>query len=302
MGQVADSINPATQQLSIPYLTTAEFRNAPTAIDIDNLVFNSSDPDVQDSELANVIARASSWIDTHCNQILGATSTTEQQRTRISPDGYIKWHPNYNPVIALTDLWYGYPSTNLYQVTDVSSAWLENQQILFPYASMGSLFTNQGPLQFGFPSTQGQVVFLKYTYVNGYANDVIVTATAGQSTLTVKSGVGITAHDTLKIYDGMYSENVTVANTYTFGSSTVPLTTPLLYSHSAGISISALPPAIKEAAILVTTAMLKVRGDNSLTMAVGTLPQQSSMPQYQASIQDDMSMAIDLLRPYRRIR
>ena len=302
MVQVASSINPATQQLSIPYLTTAEFRSAPTAIDIDNLVFNSSDPDVQDSELANVIARASSWIDTHCNQILGATSTTEQQRSRISSDGYIKWHPNYNPVIALTDLWYGYPSTNLYQVTDVSSAWIENQEILFPYAMMGSLFTSQGPLQFGFPSTAGNPVFLKYTYVNGYANDIIVTATATQSTLTVKSGVGITAHDTLKIYDGMYSENVTVANNYVFGSTTVPLTAPLLYSHSAGISISALPPAIKEAAILVTTAMLKVRGDSSMTMSVGTLPSYNSTPDINQNIGSDMGMAIDLLKPYRRIR
>ena len=288
--------------MSIPYLTTAEFRSAPTAIDIDNLVFNSSDPDVQDSELANVIARASSWIDTHCNQILGATTTTEQQRTRISPDGYIKWHPNYNPVIALTDLWYGYPSTNLYHVTDVSSAWIENQQVLFPYASMGSLFTNQGPLQFGFPSSSGNPVFLKYTYVNGYANDLIVTATATQSTLTVKSGVGITAHDTLKIYDGMYSENVTVADNYVFGSTTVPLTSPLLYSHSAGISISALPPAIKEAAILVTTAMLKVRGDSSMTMSVGTLPSYNSTPDINQNIGSDMGMAIDLLKPYRRIR
>ena len=299
---MADSINPATQQLSIPYLTTAEFRSAPTAIDIDNLVFNSSDPDVQDSELANVIARASSWIDTHCNQILGATTTTEQQRTRVSPDGYIKWHPNYNPVIALTDLWYGYPSTNLYHVTDVSSAWIENQQILFPYASMGSLFTNQGPLQFGFPSNSGSPVFLKYTYVNGYANDLINTAVATQSTLTVKSGVGITVGDTLKIYDGMYSENVTVASSYTFGSTTVPLTSPLLYSHSAGISISALPPAIKEAAILVTTAMLKVRGDSSMTMAVGTLPSYNSTPEIAQNIGSDMAMAVDLLKPYRRIR
>lgn len=302
MVQVADSINPATQQFSIPYLTTTEYRSAPTAIDIDNLVFNSSDPDVQNSELANVIARASSWIDTYCNQILGATLTTEQQRSRISPDGYIKWHPNFNPVIALTALSYGYPSTNLYQVTDVSSAWIENQQILFPYASMGSLFTNQGPLQFGFPSTQGQVVFLKYTYVNGYANTLIATATATQTTLTVTNGVGITAGDTLKIYDGMYSENVTVASSYVFGSTTVPLTSALLYSHSAGVSISALPPAIKEAAILATTAMLKVRGDSSMTMAIGTQPNYTSAPAVAQNIGNDMAMAMDLLKPYRRIR
>ena len=302
MVQVANAINPTTQQFSIPYLTTTEYRNAPTAIDIDNLVFNTIDPEAQDNELANVIARASSWVDTYCNQVLGATYETETQRSRISPDGTIKFHPRYSPIIALTDFWYGNPSTNLYQAQDCSIAWLENSQVIFPYANLSTTFTSQGPIQFGFPSTQGQVVYLKYTYVNGFPNDLIVTAVQGASTLTVQTGVGITAGNHLKIYDGIYSENVTVANNYVFGSTTVPLTSPLLYSHSAGVSISALPPAIKEAAILATTAMLKVRGDNSLTMAVGTLPSQATTPQVQASINDDMSMAMALLAPYRRIR
>ena len=299
---MANAINPTTQQGSTSYLTNNEYRNAPTAIDIDNLVFNSTDPDVQESELANVISRASSWVDTYCNQVLGATTETETQRSRVSPDGTIKFHPRYNPVIALTDFWYGNPSTQLYQAQDCSVAWLENQQIIFPYASMGSLYTTQGPLQFGFPQTSGMQVYLKYTYVNGYANTTIVSATATQSTLTVKSGTGITVGQDLKIYDGMYSEYVTVASSYTFGSSTVPITSPLLYSHSAGVSISALPPAIKEATILATTAMLKVRGDASLTMGVGTLPNQSSTTQIQENIGSDMAMAMDLLKPYRRIR
>jgi hypothetical protein len=299
---VANAINPTTQQGSTSYLTNNEYRNAPTAIDIDNLVFNSTDPDVQESELANVISRASSWVDTYCNQVLGATTETETQRSRVSPDGTIKFHPRYNPVIALTDFWYGNPSTQLYQAQDCSVAWLENQQIIFPYASMGSLYTTQGPLQFGFPQTSGMQVYLKYTYVNGYANTTIVSATATQSTLTVKSGTGITAGQDLKIYDGMYSEYVTVASSYTFGSTTVPITSALLYTHAAGVSISALPPAVKEATILATTAMLKVRGDASLTMGVGTLPNQSSTTQVQENIGSDMAMAMDLLKPYRRIR
>lgn len=302
MGQVAESINPTTQQFSTPYLTNQEYKNAPTAIDIDNLVFNSSDPDVQDSELANVIARASSWVDTFCNQVLGATQETETQRARISADGYIKWHPRYAPVIALTALQYGNPSTNLITATNISSAWIEQEQILYPYANLSTSMTSQGPLQFGFPTTSGNQVYLKYTYVSGYANTTIVTAVAAATSITVAHGTGITAGKQLKIYDGMYSENVTVASSYVFGSTTVPLAAPLVYSHSAGVSISALPPAVKEATILATTAMLKVRGDSSLTMAVGTLPNQSSVQQTQANIGDDMSMAMALLAPYRRIR
>jgi hypothetical protein len=298
---VANAINPTTHKFSTPYLTIAEYKNAPTSIDIDNLVFNSSDPDVQDSELTNVIDRASSWIDTFCNQILGATHETENQRARISSDGYIKFHPRYNPVIALTALQYGNPSTDLITVQDCSVAWIEDQQILFPYAYMSSLFTSQGPLQFGAPYANGTQVYLKYTYVNGYANTLIATATATQSTLTVTDAVGITAGLEMKIYDGMYSERVTVADTYTFGSTTIPLEVPLVYSHTAGVSISALPPAIKEAAILVTTAMLKVRGDASMTMGIGTAPITDSTGVNQ-NITNDMSMAMDLLKPYRRIR
>lgn len=300
MGQVANAINQTTQQGSTSYLTTQEYRNAPTAIDIDNLVFNSTDPDVQDSELANVISRASSWVDTYCNQVLGATQETETQRARISSDGYIKWHPRYNPVIALTDLWYGNPSTNLIHVQDVSSAWIENQQILFPYSYVTSLLTNQGPLQFGYPSSSSTQVYLKYTYINGYTNTVIATAVATQSTLTVLNGTGITAGQQLKIYDGMYSEYVTVASTYVFGSTTVPLEHPLVYSHDAGVSISALPPAIKEATILATTAFLKVRGDNSLVMGVGTQPSQTV--EGSQKLGTELAMAQSLLMPYRRIR
>lgn len=301
MGQVAESINPSTHGLTAPYLTADEYRNAPTSIDIDNLVFNSSDPDVQNSELVNVIARASSWIDTYCNQVLGATEETESQRTRISPDGYIKFHPRYSPVIALTALQYGNPSTNLITATNIASAWIEDQQILYPYANLSTSITSQGPLQFGFPTTSGQQVYIKYSYVNGYANTLIASATATQSTLTVTDGTGIVDGLHMKIYDGMYSENVVVADTYTFGSTTVPLTRPLVYSHTAGVSFSALPPAIKEAAILVTTSMLKIRGDASMTMGIGTAPVTSSTGVNQ-NMTNDISMAMDLLKPYRRIR
>lgn len=299
---MANAINPTTHGFSTPYLTNAEYTNAPTAIDIDNLVFNSSDPDVQASELTNVISRASSWVDTYCNQVLGATLETESQRARISSDGYIKFHPRYNPVIALTALQYGNPSTELITVQDCSVAWIEDQQVLFPYAYMSSLFTSQGPLQFGAPYASGTQVYIKYTYVNGYTNTTIATAVAAATSLTVASGVGITAGQELKIYDGMYSENVTVADTYTFGSTTVPLTNALIYSHSAGVSISALPPAIKEATILATTAMLKVRGDASMTMAIGTQPNSFGASDVSTNIGNDMGMAMELLKPYRRIR
>jgi len=296
---MANGYGHTTQLMTIPYLTLEEYKSAPTAIDLDNLVFNSQDPDVQDAELHNVITRASSWIDTYCNQVIGATLETEQQRSRISTDGSIRLHPRFSPIIALTDFNYGYP-TNMAALGDCSVAWIEDSEIIIPNATLGS-WTSQGPLSFGSynggPSNQ---VFLKYTYVAGYTNTVIVVAVAGASSLTVEDGTGVTIGQMLTIYDGMNTEHVTVADTYVFGSTTIPLTRVLVSDHLPGTSISALPPAIKEAAILITTAFLKVRGDSSMTMMVTTSPTIATPGSEKYG--DELALATRLLSSYRRVR
>lgn len=296
---MANAYSGTTQAFSTPYLTLDEFKNAPTSIDIDNLVFNSQDPDTQDSELANVIARASSWIDTYCNQVIAATVESEQQRSRFTAyDGSIRLHPRYNPVVALTSFNYGYPPS-LQSLGDCSVAWIEDQEIIIPNATLGTS-TSQGPLQFGINGGDLKEVFMKYTYIAGYANTTIAVAIEGATSLTVQDGTGILAGEMLKIYDGQYSENVTVADTYVFGSDTVPITRPLVYSHNVGVSISALPPAIKEAAILVTTSFLKTRGDSSMTMGITTTPS-NALPNAD-QVGQEIALAMQLLQPYRRIR
>jgi hypothetical protein len=297
---MANGYGYSTQLMTIPYLTLAEYKNAPTAIDLDNLVFDSQDPDVQDAELRNVIARASSWADTYCNQVLGATTETEQQRSRVSTDGSIRFHPRFSPIVALTNFNYGYP-TNMATLGDCSVAWIEDEEIIIPNLTLGN-WTSQGPLSFGAynggPSNQ---MFLKYTYVAGYTNTITETAsTAGATSFTVHDGTGITAGQILTIYDGMNTENVTVATTYTFGSTTVPVNRPMAFAHGVGISVSALPPAVKEAVILITTAFLKVRGDSSMTMQVTTLPS-SSVPEAD-KYGDELALAARLLTSYSRIR
>jgi hypothetical protein len=297
---MANGYGQTTQLLTIPYLTLEEYKAAPTAIDLDNLVFDSQDPEVQDNELRNVIARASSWMDTYCNQVLGATVETEQQRSRISTDGSIRFHPRFSPIVALTTFNYGYP-TNMASLGDCSIAWIEDQEIIIPNANLGN-WTSQGPLSFGSynggPSNQ---VFLNYTYVAGYTNTTLAADSAiGATSVTVANGTGIIAGQILSIYDGMNTELVTVASTYTFGSTTVPLTRALVNAHAIGSSFSALPPAIKQAAILVTTAMLKVRGDSSMTMMVTTQPTMSTPGSDRFS--DEMKIAADILNTYARIR
>lgn len=296
---MANAYTNTTHKFSTPYLTLAEYKNAPTAIDFDNLVWNSQDPDVQDAELANVIARASSWCDTECNQVLAATTETENMRTRITQDGTLRVHPRYNPIIALLAFSYGNPTTQM-NPAEPSLAWIEDSQIVIPAGNLGFNYTYQGPLQFGLPATPRSEMFVNLTYVAGYANTTIVSASAGNTTFVVSDPTGIIAGMTLQIYDGFSSELITVASNHTYGSATVALASPLLYNHASGVSVSALPPAIKQAAILVTTAMLKVRGDNSMVMGVASRPTGGTANQ--GNISAEIAEAKDLLRPYHRTR
>lgn len=297
---MANGYGNTTQLLTVPYLTLEEYKAAPTAIDLDNLVFNSQDPEIQDNELRNVIARASSWMDTFCNQVLGATVETEQQRSRYSGDGSIRFHPRFSPIVALTEFNYGYP-TNMATLGDCSIAWIEDMEIIIPNANLGN-WTSQGPLSFGsYNGGPGNQVFLNYTYVAGYTNTTLASnAVAGTSSIIVANGTGIIAGQMLTLYDGMNTELITVASTYVFGATSVPLTRPLVNAHALGASVSALPPAIKEAAILITTAFLKVRGDSSMTMMVTTQPTMATAGADKFS--DEMKMAADILTTYARIR
>jgi len=295
---MADAISPISRQYSRPYLTLQEFKNAPTALDYGNLVVGGNQA-AQDAELTNAITRASSWIDQYCNQVIGATLDTEQQRVRISNDGTIKIHPKYFPIVALKSLSFGYTPINLVSVPDCSQAWLEEQQIVYPYGI--AAWSNQGALGFGFPASPRAVTYVKYTYVNGYANAVLAAdAVAGATSITLDSGLGIVAGEMLTIFDGDKTERVIVDSGYSAGSSTVPLSVGLTYAHSTGVSVSNLPAAIKEAAILVTSAYLKIRGDASLVMAVTNAPSQQIAGAQMVGT--DIAHAQELLKPFRRIR
>lgn len=293
------AISPIKRQQTKPYLTLTEFKNAPTALDYGNLVVGGNQA-AQDAELSNAILRASSWIDQYCNQILGATNDVEQQRVRLRSDGMIAIHPKYFPVVALTNLSFGPTPNSLTAVPDCSLAWLEDQQIIYPYSQMQTTMSSQGPLSFGFPGTPQAKIYVQYSYVNGYSNSTISTiAAAGSSVLLLEDGTGIVAGETITIFDGANTERVTVASSYTFDSNTVPLTAPLAYTHAVGVSVSALPAAIKEAAILLTSAFLKIRGDASLTMGATSVVSGQISPN--TVFGNDVNVAQALLKPFRRI-
>jgi hypothetical protein len=282
------------------YLTVAEYKDAPTSIDYDNLVVGGNGA-AQDAELARVILRASSYMDEYLNQSVVATKYTETQRTRITPQGYISLHPNCSPIISLEAFSYGPYPGSLTAIPDCSYAWFESQQMIIPLSQIATTYSSQGPLGFGGGLGATSQVFTEYQYVAGFVNTVTITAVAAATSLIVKDGTGIIAGQRLRIYDGSKSEQVTVASTYTYGSSTVPLTSALVYSHDAGAAIGNLPNSLKQACILITTAFIKARGDNSMTMQITTQPTASlisSANRYGSEI----ALALDMVDKYRRIR
>lgn len=281
-----------------PYLTVAEYKNAPTSIDYNNLVVGGNQ-EAQDSELANVILRASSYMNEYFNQSLIAEEYTETQRQRVNGQGYLPLHANNDPIISLSSFQYGTDPNNLQTLQDCSQVWFEGQQIIIPLSQIAGLYTSQGPLQFGSYAPRQQL-FCKYTYIAGYVNNTIATATAGATSLTVTDATGIVAGQQLRIYDKGKNEMVTVASTYTYGSTTVPLTSALTYTHLAGTAIGNLPTALKQACILITTAFIKIRGDQSLTMNLTTAPTTNigNAGRYSGEI----AMALDMVNKYRRIR
>lgn len=296
---MATGITLDTIEQESAYLTIAEFKNAPTSLDINNLVSGGNQA-AQDAELANVILRASSYLDEYLNQNLVAKRNTETQRVRVNNQGYVALHPNNNPIIALESFLYGASPNDLQTLTDPSQCWFEAQQVLVPLSQMAATYSSAGPLSFG-GSTARQQLFTRYTYVAGYVNTTIVSATAAATSLTVASGLGIVAGGSLRIYDGANSEMVTVASTYTYGSTTVPLTSALGFTHAAGVAIGNLPNAIKQAAILVTTAFIRIRGDKSNTMQITTRAQGSEITGA-TRYGSDIQLALDMVNLYRRVR
>ena len=295
---MANAITTMSPLFSTPYLTIAEFKQAPTAVDVDDLVGGGTSA-INDQELANVIARASSWIDAHCGQVLSSTKDTEALRARFDRMGFLKVHPRFSPITELVSLSYGGLPTLMASV-DISTVWIEPETIVFPVQGFSAAFA--GPIQFSGNYSSTQELFVSITYVNGYANTLLsASVSASATSLSVDDLAGFTPLHQFMIYDGSSTELLTVSSSFvaTSGAGNLPLASAVKYTHAVGISVSALPPAVKQAAIYVTSAILKARGNASLVMQTLTPTTiQSSNP----SAAGDLMSAWDLLKPYRRIR
>jgi hypothetical protein len=279
---------------TVPYLTIDEYKRAPTAVDVGNLARGGSQAQ-QDAELANVIVRASAWVNGICNQNLAATRDTENGRVRVNRAGEYAVHPRYWPILEVVTFAAGSSPSALTNL-DLTNCFIEEQLFTIPSTSITS---GIGPaLQFG-ATGFGDRAFAQWTYVNGWAVTTLATviAAAGATSVVVRDATGIYAGTRLTIYDAENTETFTV--TSLVGTT---LTVPALtFAHAtAGVSISALPGTVKEAAVLLTSSLVKSRGNEAVVMAA--IDQQPATVTTNPSATRDAQMAKEMLIPFGVVR
>lgn len=250
-----------TQTRHVPYITTQQYKLAPTPIPWDTLTPGGTLAQSED-QLAQLIERASTWVDSICMQVLAATTDTEQKVAYPNRAGQIIVHPRYHPVIEVTDFWCGTSVATLTELPSLAGCWVEPKRIVVTQSGL-PVFSSAGPIQFGAGvGPSGVPTFVRYSYVNGFpVTTLAVDAAVNAQQVTVKDPTGILANFTpLTIRDGS-SEPVAVT---AVNGTVLSLAAPLAAAHSAGAAVSGLPADVEEAVILATTAFAKMRGNMAI--------------------------------------
>lgn len=288
--------------ITLPYVTTASFKAHPTFLDLLNL--RSGDPSLsnQTAELNNILLMASSMADNYCE--LGAEGSlsahTRVENKRMRPDrfGRLLWHPDHTPFVSLLSVAYGVTMSGMTTVTNPATFAEDNRQIVVDIQSGNAQWS--GRLQFGLPTGE---LYTTWTYLCGWANTVLAApAITGAISVVVSDATGITAGSTLRIWDPGKEEPVTVASSYTSGT-TIPLVSPLRTWHDptpSDVGISGLPPSAHLAVINFACFLLQ-RPDSEFE---DTYPSTSVRPNTRVGSAHGSgfaSVAQGLLEPFRRV-
>ena len=275
----------------IPYITADEFTTAPTGLQLGNLFPGGSQPE-QVQALQEQILRASSWMDVQCHQVLAATTDTELQTVRVDLSGSARVWTRCFPVREVTAVSIG-PTFNSMTALDSTT----------PIAVQSRSFTVQQATPFGWfgPAVQfappmpnaAWSQWCQYSYVNGYPVTTLSAAcTSGASSIDVTSALGVLPGMTLTLSDIPNTETVIVSSV---SGTTVTLSGTTSSAHVAGVAVSAMPAALKQAAILATMGFIQERGTGALVMAsIGGAP--THQPKQTGTGPDALQQAMAILQ------
>ena len=246
-----------------------------------------------------------------CQQVLAATLDTQVAHPQgwrvIRRNGRttLEVPVDYTPVVCVTGISLGTDPSNVAALTDLTGVWPSRKIISIPVSSGGVTNPPTGAMP-GSGPTWPVGAWDRYwgtvTYVNGFFNAILATpASAGDATITPSDTLGLYPGLSFQVFDALFatSETCQVAAGYIPGAATVPLAAPLQYPHAAGTSVSALPPAIRQAVISLTSALIKRRGGEAI-MLQSIHDEPSRVEQGEPGMSSDEQHAYALLKPFRR--
>lgn len=295
------------------YVTANEFKQAPTGIDTDTLdQTNIGNQDAQDAALLNILRRASAWVDTIVQQeTLEATVNTESKEVYMGKDGRINVHVDNVPIIEMQSVQFRSHPRSPYQTVDLTNievrdTWFTIYDIYYSSSlaqdllpmGLGSGFYTSNIFS-GYTSPYYRKtdypITIKYTYLNGWANTYMASnASSGSTSFVVADSTGLTNNQRITIYDGGHQETINVVS---INGNTLTVKNPLIFDHNAGSGVSAVPEAVKQATIMLASALIKDRGSLAITMQETSVLNVNSTP----NKTDEVSIAKELLAPYRRM-
>ncbi len=278
------------------------------------LVPNSTnEPADSTASLAQEVARASSWIDEICfhglEGSLAAGITTEADYFKVKPDGSMAVICNYRPVVEVLGMGFG---VNPSQVSNIDSSAAQAIAINNKVLTVPSFAATGQPVGYigQWPSLSG-AVYVVWQYVAGYPHTSLAASAAQGATqievhpsdLAGVEFVGVDASTTpmqLFIRDGGSTETVTVSS---ISGLTCALAAPLQFAHTVPaapdfIPVTAVPWRVEQAAISLTSVLLKARGTRSQILGAAPGAKPSGTAIAEAGATSDMARALKLLKPY----
>lgn len=254
------------------YLTVSQFKDAPTALDLSNLVPDGTQLD-NDVAIAELLGRASSAIDSYVypdgtGGTLAASIDTDETSVRPQ-DGYLPLICRFKPVIMITALSAGPTPSQLQPLGDQSVADIEvGESMRVIYVPVAGL--SAGNVFGGLATGRRGRVRVRWSYVSGYPHGLLAADVAADATtIELTSTLGMQTGTPLDIYDGGKTETVTVAEVVS--PTEISLVAGCKYSHAVpeapdAVAVSALPGSILQASILAASSFVKERGDNAFVL------------------------------------
>jgi hypothetical protein len=298
----------------IPYISPTGYRSEPTSMSTNDLIPSSqttqSNAAAQEQALVDTLRRASEWTDRIC---FGAVASSKRTGLRASinvevdqvriVNGWLRLYCDIKPIAEVRGVDVGLFMGGLTTIGSGLAAAIRigRRTIYVPY-SVPAFPANFRQFTQNEPSDKVTVV---WAYVGGFPHTALAAnITHGTSTVTLTPTDGATG--LLAIYPGTSMEVVDGVNTEYFvvqslSANVVTTTAPFANDHTIPlapdfIAVTSVPPGVRLATTFLTTALLKTRGDSSISLEEISEPR--SIEKVSGEMWADIEIAKSMLKPY----